>query len=403
MTGSEGTERVNGLAGDGAAGVVARARDLLPLLAHRATEVDTGTRSVAEGLRLLGGTGALDWLRPSRFGGVEGNPVDFFALVREVSAACASTGWLLGLLGVNAFHVALFEEQAQQDVAAAGGRPLVCSAHAPVGRIRRAPDGWLLSGHWQHAPGAELADWAVLAAVEEVDGRPVDHVHVLVPRTLLLTESHDPGLGLRGGLDSALRATDVLVPAHRVLRSFEVARLRAPGRTTNPGPVYAMPWGVLQGYAVTAPVIGAAQGSYDHVVRQAREGTRLSLGGARLAQSSSGRARLGRAAVEIDAAVLLTERSLRDLHTLARAGDDLPAHLRLRARRDQVSATERCIAAVDLLFAGRTGLTLAHAGPVERAWRDVHAAVMHLSNDADTALADFGASELGLRIEDDLH
>lgn len=398
MTGSELTPA------DRVPAVHSRVAELLDGIAARAVDADRDALLPARSVSELASAGAFGLLRPVRYGGLEASPVEFFRTVVDVSRVCVSTGWVLASLGVSAWHVGLFPEQAQDEVWAATVNARICSSHAPVGRLRRTGEGYRLSGSWRFASGAMEAEWCLLAAVEvDRDGRPLDAFHVLVPRADLRARVSTAGGGLRATGCHDLSTEGVAVPAHRVVRTYDVASLRAPGRTVNTGPLHAMPWGLMHTHAVTAPVIGAALGSYAVLVEQGREVLRLSLGGASLGEGARLRAGLGRAACEIDAAVLQTERNLELAHEQARLGSGPTRELRLRARRDQVRATERCVEALDLLFADRHRLSVRRGGPVERAWRDVHAARIHVGNDAERAYDHFGAGELGLSVEDDLH
>ncbi|MGN0065725.1 MAG: acyl-CoA dehydrogenase family protein [Nocardioides sp.] len=396
MTGSEPAA--------GAHAVLARVEALLPTLAERAVEVDNQARLAAASIDELDAAGAFALLRPRRYGGLEAAPLDFFRLVVDVSTVCVSTGWVVASLGVAAFHAALFGEQAQEEIWAERVNTRVCAVHAPMGRLRRVADGFVLQGSWRFASGAMVSDWVVLTAMEvDRDGRPLDAFHALVPRRDLRAQVSTAGGGLRGTGCHDLSADGLHVPEHRVVRTFDVAHLRAPGRRVNTAPLYGMPWGMVHAHAATAPVVGAALGSYAEVTAQAREVLRLSLGGSSLAEGAGLRVSLGRAASDVDASLMQVERNLAEAYDRVRAGAEPSTELRLRARRDQVRATERCVEAVDLLFADRRRLAVQRGGPVERAWRDVHAARIHVANHAERAFDHFGSYELGLGVEDDLH
>jgi len=384
--------------------VQARVEELLVPLRERAARVDEEAAHSARSLADLAAAGVFGMLQPGHQGGLETSPVDFFRVVRAISGACTSTGWTAALLGIGTWHTALFAAAAQDDVWGTDVNTRVCSAHAPVGRLERVADGFLLSGRWRFASGVSESGWAILAAVEvDRDGRPVDFLSVLVPLVELRTAPSPGRGGLRGTDSHDIRAEAVVVPEHRTLRTFEVSELCTPGHQVNAGPLYRLPWGLMYAYAVMSPVLGAAEAGYRAFVEQGREQLRLSLGGSSLGDAASVRVSMARAASEIDAALLQTERNLVEAYRLAEAGASIPQSLRLRARRDQVRATERGVEAVDLLFRSRAWLTSPRSGPVERGWRDVHAARIHAANDVERAFGHFGGHELGLTVEDDLY
>jgi 3-hydroxy-9,10-secoandrosta-1,3,5(10)-triene-9,17-dione monooxygenase len=76
--------------------------------------------------------------------------------------------------------------------------------------------------------------------------------------------------------------------------------------------------------------------------------------------------------------------------------------LRMRARRDQVMATRRALDAVDLPFQAAGGTSLRRGNPIERAWRDAHAASMHVANELERTLTMYGRGAFGLAVEDTL-
>jgi 3-hydroxy-9,10-secoandrosta-1,3,5(10)-triene-9,17-dione monooxygenase len=78
------------------------------------------------------------------------------------------------------------------------------------------------------------------------------------------------------------------------------------------------------------------------------------------------------------------------------AGKEIPFELRARARRDQVRATGRSIAAIDRLFEASGATALANDQPVQRFWRDAHAGRVHAANDPERAYVIFGNNEFGL-------
>ncbi|MCZ2528263.1 3-hydroxy-9,10-secoandrosta-1,3,5(10)-triene-9,17-dione monooxygenase oxygenase subunit [Streptomyces sp. NPDC059506] len=384
--------------------VLESVRALLPAIAERAGRTDESGRVPDETVRDLAAAGVFRMLQPGRHGGLEGDPVDFFRVVREIAAACASTGWVASVLGVHPWHVGLFDDRAQTEVWGRDRDTRISSSYAPVGRL--VPDGdggHRLSGRWRFSSGCEHADWALLGALAVgAEGRPVDFLTVLVPRSDYRIEQVWDVVGLRGTASNDIVVEDAVVPAHRVMRNYEQAQLRGPGQKANTGPLYRLPFAAVFTHAITAPLIGAAAGAHDHYTGVMRERVRLSLGGGRFTEDPYAQVAVARAACEIDAAVLQTERNLAELAECAAARGPIPVELRLRTRRDQVRATERAVEAVDLLFRTAGGMSLRRGHPLERAWRDVHAGSVHVANDVERTLAMYGRNAFGATVEDHL-
>lgn len=378
-------------------------RALLPKIAERARSTDEDRRVPAESIRELVQAGVFRMLQPKRYGGVEGDPVRFYEVVREISAVCGSTGWTVAVLGVHPWQLALFEEAAQDEVWGSDPDALISSSYAPVGRLVPVEGGYRLSGRWRFSSGCEHASWAMVGGLVLGDqGRPVDFMTVLVPRSDYLIADVWDVIGLRGTGSNDILVEDAFVPAHRVMRNYEMAQLRGPGQKVNTGPLFRIPFGTVFTTTITAPVIGMAAGCYRSYVTAMRDRVRLSLGGGRFAEDQFAQVAVARAASEIDAAILQTDRNVREVYEHAVRGEAIPAELRLRVRRDQVRATERALEAIDILFKTAGGNSLSRGNPIERAWRDAHAGSVHVANDVERALAMYGKGEFGLAVEDNL-
>ena len=381
--------------------VLANVRDLLPGIRARAAEAEERRVLPDTTMKELVDAGVLRMLQPARYGGLETNPVRFYEVVRALAGVCGSTGWTASILGVHAWHVALFDEAAQDEVWATDRDAVVSSSYAPMGRLIPEGDGHRLTGRWSFSSGCDHADWALLGALAGGPAGP-EFVTVLVPRRdLTVVDVWDP-VGLRGTGSNDIVVEDVVVPAHRVLRNAEHARLSGPGQAVNTGPLYRLPFGAIFTTTITAPVVGVVAGCLDTYVDAMRGRNRDSLGGGRFAEDQFAQVAVARAASEIDAAVLQLDRNIGELYRCAVAGAELPMELRLRTRRDQVRGTERALAAIDALFKTAGGNSLRRGNPIERAWRDAHAGSVHVANDVERALAMYGRGRFGFQVDDNL-
>lgn len=374
---------------------------LLPAIDEQAPRTDDAGRVPPRILQDLRDTGALRMLQPVRWGGLEASPVSFLEVVREVSAVCTSTGWLVSVMGVHPWHVALFDEQAQQEVWGDGPDVLLSSAYAPIGTLTPTEGGYRLSGRWSFSSGCEYADWALLGATIEGADK-VEFMTALVPMADATIRHVWDVMGLRGTASDDVVVDDAFVPDHRVLSNYRMVQLRTPGQEGNEGPLYRLPFGAVFTASITAPVQGAAMGCYREYLEVMRDRVRGSLGGGMFVDDPFAQVAVGRAASEMDAGVLQMERNLSQLLDHARDGEDPPMELRLRTRRDQVRATERAVEAVDVLFRLSGGTSLGRGNRIERSWRDAHAAATHVANEADRTLAMYGRGAFGLPIEDTL-
>ena len=375
--------------------------DLLPRFRERAVDAEQARRLPPETITDLQEAGVFRMLQPRRSGGDEASPVEFYEVVRAVASADGSTGWVASVLGVHPWQLALFPVAAQDDVWGTDRDTLVSSSYAPTGTATAVEGGYRVDGRWAFSSGCDSCSWSLLGAlVMGEDGRPVDFLTVLLPRSDYRVDDTWDVLGLRATGSNDVVVQDAYVPAHRALSFRDVSALSCPGHAVNDAPLYRLPFGTLFSCTITAPLIGIAQGAYDAHVASMRERVRISYGGQKVAQDPFAHVRVARAASDIDAAWLQLVRNVEEQLRHAEAGADLPMELRLRARRDQVMGTERALGAVELMFKNSGGRSLRTGHPVERAWRDAHAASVHAANDTERWLAMYGKGAFGLEIKD---
>src|ERR1700687_5968597 len=119
-------------------------------------------------------------------------------------------------------------------------------------------------------------------------------------------------------------------------------------------------------------------------------------GNRRMAELTTVQMRVAEATGLIDAARLLMFRDLGEALETAARREPISVDVRLRNRRDQAFCVRLLVQAIDLLFlaAGGQGLFLDH--PLQRSWRDAHAASSHISLNWDSTASMYGQYMLGL-------
>jgi 3-hydroxy-9,10-secoandrosta-1,3,5(10)-triene-9,17-dione monooxygenase len=382
--------------------VIEGVRELLPVLAERAQEAEDSRVISAESIKAMEATGFFRLLQPAAFGGLEANPLTFYAGVRLIASACGSTGWVASVLGVHPWHVGLFPPQAQQEVWGSDQTTRISSSYAPTGKAAAVDGGHRVSGRWSFSSGCDHAGWVLLGQiVTDEENRPTDFRTFLLPRADYVIEDVWDTVGLRGTGSNDIVVNNAFVPEHRSLSFTDVSRLACPGQQLNAAPLYKLPYGSVFSYSITTPIIGMATGAYRAHVTYMRERVRVAYVGQRAAQDPFAQVRIAEAAAEIDGAWLALEQNMTDLMMLATAGRPIPMELRLRVRRDQVRGTGQAIRAVDRLFENSGGRALKAGTPIQRFWRDAHAGRVHAINDPERALSMFGGGEFGLPVPAD--
>ncbi len=381
--------------------VLSAVTDLLPGFRERAAQTERDRRIPVESIAELQEAGVFRMLQPTAFGGLETDPVDFYEVVKTIAGACGSTGWVSSIVGVHPWQLGLFPAQAQQEVWGTDNATLVSSSYAPTGKLTPVDGGYECTGRWSFSSGCDHCSWVLLGAiVVGPEGKPIDFLTILVPRSDYAIDDVWDVVGLRGTGSNDIVIDKQFIPAHRTLSFNDVGALRCPGQELNPAPLYRLPFGTVFSNTITAPIIGIAEGAYNAHIERMQERVRISYGGQKVSGDGFAHVRVARAASEIDAAWLQLERNIREELRFATAGEEIPIELRLRARRDQVRGTERAIEAIALLFKNSGGHSLKSGNPIERAWRDANAGSVHAANDTERWLAMYGKGAFGLPIED---
>lgn len=245
--------------------VLSQIDDLLPTLRKRAQETEDLRRLPDATVAELQEIGFFKLLQPSQWGGYEAAPTTFYEAVRRLGSACGSTGWVASIIGVHNWHLALFDQQAQEEVWGDDTNVRVSSSYAPMGAgvVTDAGDGYLVNGSWNWSSGCDHATWAFLGGPVIKDGRPVDFGSFLIPRTEYRIDDVWNVVGLRGTGSNTVVVKDVFVPKHRFLSYKKMNDQTAGGYQTNTAPVYKMPWGTMHPTTITAPIMGMAYGAYD--------------------------------------------------------------------------------------------------------------------------------------------
>ncbi len=380
--------------------VLGRIDALLPAIRERAAEAEELRVLPEQTLTDLQEAGFFKLLQPSQWGGYEANPVVFYEAVRRLAGACGSTGWVAGIVGVHNWHLALFSQQAQEDVWGVDPNTRISSSYAPMGAGEVVEGGYKVNGSWAWSSGSAHAEWIVVGGPVFKDGRAVDFVSYLIPRADYVIDDVWHVVGLKGTGSNTLKVKDAFVPSHRVLSFKAMSNLTAPGLENNTAPVYKMPWGTIHPTTISTPIVGMAYGVYDAHVEHQGKRVRAAFAGEKAKDDPFAKVRVAEAASDIDAAWRQLSGNVADEYALIVAGEEVPMSLRMAARRDQVRATGRAIASIDRLFEASGATALVTDGVIQRLWRDAHAGRVHAANDPERAYVMYGGSEFGLPIAD---
>jgi alkylation response protein AidB-like acyl-CoA dehydrogenase len=380
-----------------AAELLTRAHDIAALARERAQQTEADRRVSVDMVGHMRKAGLFEVMKPRAFGGFEYGFDVLEPLVAAIAAGCGSTGWVYGLLASHQWLVAGYSRQAQDEYWA-DRDALSAGSYAPAGQGVAVEGGYRISGTWSFCSGCDNAQWLHLGAMlpGEAGAKPG---FILVPATDYVIDDNWRTMGLAGTGSKNIVAKDAFVPRHRTVLFADLAAGQSPGAQVHGDPIFRQSFLAVLPATIVAPVLGMAEGalaSFLEMVNGRVTRGAVAGGNRKMAEFATVQQRAAEASACIDAAKLLMYRDLAEAYDAVLGGDAANVDLRLRNRRDQAFCVKLLVQAVDLLFlaAGGQGLFLGH--PLQRAWRDAHAAASHISLNWDSAGTMYGQHLVGL-------
>lgn len=375
--------------------LLARARELVPVLAERAARAEQQRSIPTETIADFKRAGFFRVIQPRRYGGYELDPQVFFELQMTLAEGCMSSGWVYGVVAVHNWQLALFDPRAQEDVWSKDSTVLIASSYMPKGQVRRVDGGFRFSGRWGFSSGVDHAAWLFLGGiVPSASGGP-DYRTFLVPRSDIHLNDNWHTVGLKGTGSKEVVIDDAFVPEYRTHRAFDGFAGTSPGLSVNPAALYRLPFGQIFVRAVSSASIGALQGALNAFREYASK--RVSTNDLkRTAEDPAAELATADAALAIDEMKLALGRNFAAMMETLRRGEALDVNDRIHYRYQSAAVAERCAEHIDRLFHACGGQGIYTDNPIGRFFVDIHAARMHYANNPDKFGRNYGGVLLGL-------
>ncbi|MDT7661524.1 MAG: indole-3-acetate monooxygenase [Pseudonocardiales bacterium] len=356
---------------------LAAARAIAPRFSARARESEQLRTLPPDLVADARGAGLFRLATPRSLGGAELPPAVIVEIIEELCRADGSAGWTV-LIGNGTAFLAWLDPAAATGLL--GGRTDVVSAcvFAPTGRL--VPDGadqLRLGGSWAMSSGCLHSDLFINGAMlfdgdqpRLLPGRGPDWRLAVFPATSGSVVDSWDAAGLRGTGSHDVVAGSVLVPErHTMAAFFEPAR--------HDGPLWRFPFFTLVGTFLVGFPLGVARRALDELAGFAPTKFRPP-GPGPIADDGDLQTALTRAEGGLQAARALVFDTIGAMWDSARAGDVPTVEQRARFLLAAQQAMRASIEAVDTVV-GFAGVGAMHADhPVQRCFRDIHAAAQHI-------------------------
>ncbi|WP_437878249.1 acyl-CoA dehydrogenase family protein [Sorangium sp. So ce513] len=379
---------------DDASKVLRAARDLAPVIAARAAEIEEARRLPADLLGELKAAGCFRMFLPRSHGGHEVDLRTGMDVLETLARADGATGWAV-MIGSESPHLFALLPRERFDAIYAGGPDVIIGGGFNAqGEAHVTEGGYRVTGRWGFATGCEHADWLFGNCVLMDGGRPRMGAGGDVPETRgMLFPAREARvidtwsvLGLRGTGSHDIAIEGAFCPEER---SFDIFQ----GRPSVPGPGFVAPLlhFVLHMGAVA---VGIAQGALDETVALARSGKKRLYARAELAASPVFQVHLGRAETSVRAARALLRDTGDELWDACVNDPGAAVAMAPRISGALAWVTEVATRAVDACYQAGGGGVARNASPVQRRFRDIHTFSQHAAA-AEGWFGQVGAGLLG--------
>ena len=324
--------------------LIEAARAMGPALRERKAQCKADIRVPDETVAEFARAGFFKILQPEQWGGYAMDPQVFYAVGLEIARYCPSSAWILGVIAVHNWQLAVFDDRAAQDVWADDPTVLISSSYAPVGKVKVVDGGFRLSGRWSFSSGSEHCQWAFLGAVGPTPEAPFDLANYrtfLVPISDYEIVHNWDVVGLQGTGSHDIVVDDILVPEHRTHKSMDGFLCDNPGNAVNSAPLYRMPFMQVFVRAVCTATLGACEGALDAYIEVAR--TRR-VGPNMMKNDPFARVLAAEVKASIEEMKLTMIRNFDAMMACCRAGESIPIEERVRYRYDSAVVADRCLA-----------------------------------------------------------
>jgi alkylation response protein AidB-like acyl-CoA dehydrogenase len=323
-------------------------------------------------------------LAPRAIGGGEMDPLTHFEVIEALSQADGSVGWCAVIGSGGGWITSFLRPDVGYELIARD--PYVVTAGSlalpPGARAVAVDGGYRVSGRWAFASGCLHSKWLIAHTVVQdgdaprlrPDGSPVTRVMLCPSAEARIIDTWSV-MGLRGTGSNDFEVQDLFVPAERSFALFGE-------QPYYDGPLYQGHFFLL---AHAAHALGIARAAIDEFVEVTRAKRQGGIGPMPLLRDRAMvQAEVARAEALVSSARAFAWEASRAAWSEACASGRVETSTRVRARLAGTWAVTSAAQAVDLMYTAGGGSALYTRSPLQRYFRDIHAATQHAAVQAAT-------------------
>jgi indole-3-acetate monooxygenase len=377
--------------------LVARARELAPVIEAAADRTEKERKIPADVLSVMHDAGLFHILLPTSLGGAAADLVTFNQVIEAVAAADASPAWCLAQAVASSHAAGFLDPKVALEVFGARDALVAWGPPAGLAKAIAVPGGYRVTGKWRFASGSANATWmgghsTVFQNDEprrDARGNPVNRTMLFRRQQANIKDTWHV-IGLRGTASNDYEVSDLFVPDE-----YTTWRDSASDRRER-GPLYNIPMLTLYGVGFSGVALGIARTCLAAFMTLAH--TKKSGGGVGsttvLRDNAVIQSRAAQATGRLRSARALLLQMLREMWATSATSGTFSLEQRAHLRIAITGAMEEARKVVDFAYHTAGTSAIFEGSPFERRFRDLHTALAqgqaHLSNFESAGQALFG-------------
>jgi alkylation response protein AidB-like acyl-CoA dehydrogenase len=361
---------------------VEAAREIAGLARDRAADGERDRRLSPDLVEAMIDAGFFRLCVPASIGGGEAPPAILVEVCEELARGDAAPGWCIAVMATAGMPAAYIPEDTAREVYG-DSRSVVGGVFAPKGRAVIDGDGYLVSGRWPFSSGVDHCTWLMGGCIVEEDGAPrmleggrPDVELALFPREDVKVIDTWSVSGLRATGSHDIAVENLTVPWDRAASVIT-------GEPLSTGPLYAFPLFGLLALTIAGTALGIGRAAIEDLVELA--GGKTPTGSARsLAERPVTQTRIAQAEAALLAARAFLYEAIASAWDAAEADGKVSVEQRAALRLAASHATAASASAVDTAYDLGGGTSIYETSPLQKRFRDVHAATQHMLIGAST-------------------
>ena len=357
-----------------------RADAIAPIVAEDLDEAERERRLTDRTFEAMKAEGLLGVWVPESLGGLESSPREGFELFEQVAKVHGSAAWNLWIWSTGAALSSSSSEESIAESYVDGPASAVGAGGIfPFNPAVKVEGGYRVTGRWPFCSGSSHAKWVGGGIMVMENGRP-RMTPMGIPEMRFASFPREEAeivdtwhvVGLRATSSNDVAVEDAFVPDYRS-SAFGGPSVR--GKHFQ-GPLYRFPVMGILGSPIGIIATGIAQRAIDEFIQLAKT-KQVRTGQAMISENTVLQNEVAKAYAAVQSARSWLYQMVDEAWETVLRGDEVSLDQRRDLALAGTNATRSAAYATDLMHTAAGGTSVFQKSPLERCFRDVHAATQH--------------------------